>query len=75
MKEKNYPLYEVQPFNSIKEMIELAVRDAGGAVAYKFKDGDGQREITFSEVADTISALGAYLHSKGLSDRHIACTA
>lgn len=73
MKEKNYPLYEVQPFNSIKEMIELAVRDAGGAVAYKFKDGDGQREVTFSEVADTISALGAYLHSKGLSDKHIAC--
>lgn len=73
MKDRNYPLYEVQPFSSIKEMIELAVKDAGGAVAYKFKDGDITREVTFREVADTISALGAYLHSKGLSDKHIAC--
>ena len=37
-KQTNYPLYEVQPFSSIKEMMELAVRDAGDKIAYKFKE-------------------------------------
>lgn len=73
MKEKKYPLYEVQPVSSVKEMIEIAVRDAGEKIAYKFK-GDGEtREVTFAEFADRVAALGSYLHSQQLSDKHIAC--
>ncbi|MCQ2484904.1 MAG: AMP-binding protein [Clostridia bacterium] len=73
MKEKNYPLYEVQPFSSIKEMIELAVRDAGDTIAYKFKDGDDLREVTFKEFADSVTKLGSFLRANELSDKHIAC--
>lgn len=73
MKKREYPLYEVQEFSSIKEMIELAVRDAGESIAYKFKDGEEQREVTFNEVAETITKLGAFLNAEGLSDKHIAC--
>lgn len=73
MKEKNYPLYEVQPFSSIKEMIELAVRDAGDTVAYKFKDGDDLREVTFKEFSDSVTKLGSFLYANNLSDKHIAC--
>ena len=73
MKERNYHLYDVQPFSSIKEMIELAVRDAGDSVAYKFKDGDDFREVTFGEFADSVTVLGSFLHSEELSDKHIAC--
>ena len=73
MKERNYPLYEVQPFSSIREMIELAVRDAGDDVAYKYKNGDGYCEVTFKEVADSVTVLGSFLHAEELSDKHIAC--
>lgn len=73
MKERNYPLYEVQPFASIREMIELAVRDAGDKVAYKYKENGEAKDITFSQFADLVAALGSYLYSRELSDKHIAC--
>ena len=73
MKNNEYPLYEVQPFSSIKEMIELAVRDAGDKIAYKYKDGEEIKEVTFSKFVDTVTALGAFLNKEELSDKHIAC--
>ncbi|HAX83436.1 MAG TPA: AMP-dependent synthetase, partial [Ruminococcaceae bacterium] len=72
-KKINYPLYQVQPFSSIKEMIDLAVRNAGDKVAYKFKIDDEVREITFSEFYTTIKNLGAFLHENTEDKRHIAC--
>ncbi len=68
-----YPLYEVQPFSSIKEMIELAVKDAGDKVAYKYKQDEEICEVTYSQFVDTLASLGAFLHDEGLSDKHIAC--
>ena len=65
-KKINYPLYEVQPFSSVKEMIELAVRDAGDKKAYKFKIDDDVHEITFSEFYETLKKLGAFLHEISL---------
>lgn len=74
MKRKiKYPLYDVQPFSSIKEMLELAVRDAGDKIAYKFKENDGIREITFSQFVDTVTALGAFLNDISADKRHVAC--
>lgn len=72
-KKTEYPLYEVQPFSSIKEMIELAVRDAGDKIAYKFKENDDVREVTFSEFYETVKSLGAFIHENTENKRHIAC--
>ena len=72
-KKINYPLYEVQPFSSVKEMIELAVRDAGDKIAYKFKIDDDVHEITFSEFYETLKKLGAFLHEISDDKRHVAC--
>ena len=72
-KKINYPLYEVQPFSSVKEMIELAVRDAGDKKAYKFKIDDDVHEITFSEFYETLKKLGAFLHEISDDKRHVAC--
>ena len=72
-KKINYPLYEVQPFSSVKEMIELAVRDAGDKIAYKFKVNDEVREITYSEFYETLKRLGAFLHENSEDKRHVAC--
>lgn len=73
MKYNDYPLYDVQKVSSIKEMIELAVRDAGEDIAYKFKENDTIKQVTFREFADTVYALGAFLKKGKLSDKHIAC--
>ncbi len=73
MKNNEYPLYEVQPFSSVKEMMELAVKDAGDKVAYKYKKGEEICEVTFSQFVDTVTHLGAFLHDEELSDKHIAC--
>ncbi len=73
MKYNEYPLYDVQKFSSIREMIDIAVRDAGNKIAYKFKENDTIREITFKEFADTVYSLGAFLNAEQLSDKRIAC--
>ncbi len=73
MKFSDYPLYKVQPFSSIKEMMEIAVRDAGDSIAYKYKDNAGICEVTFSEFSEEVTHLGTFLNSVQLSDKHIAC--
>lgn len=72
-KQMHYPLYEVEQFSSIKEMMELAVEDAGSKIAYKFKDGDEIKEITFAQFVDEVGKLGAFLHENTADKRHIAC--
>lgn len=72
-KQMHYPLYEVEQFSSIKEMMELAVKDAGSKIAYKFKDGDEIKEITFAQFVDEVGKLGAFLHENTTDKRHIAC--
>jgi long-chain acyl-CoA synthetase len=76
MKNIKYPYYEVQPVASIKEMMELAVRDAGDEIAYKYKrdkEDEEVREVTFSEFVKEVTDLGSFLCEKGVSDKHIAC--
>lgn len=72
-KQMHYPLYEVEQFSSIKEMMELAVEDAGSKIAYKFKDGDEIKEITFAQFVEEVGKLGAFLHENTTDKRHIAC--
>ncbi|MBR3835408.1 MAG: AMP-binding protein [Clostridia bacterium] len=54
-------------------MMELAVKDAGDKIAYKYKVGEEIREVTFAKFVDTVNALGAFLNVEELSDKHIAC--
>lgn len=74
MKEKvSYPLYEVRPFSSIKEMIDQAEAEASELIAYKFKSSENVCEVTYGNFIRTLEALGAFLYENGLSSGHIAC--
>lgn len=73
MKKTNYPLYNVQKFASIKEMIDIAVNEAGDKIAYRFKKDNKIQDICFKECYDDIVALGSFLNKKQLSGKHIAC--
>ncbi len=74
IKQHNYPLYEVTPFSSIKEMLAIAVQEAGSSVAFKYKnDRNEVTDVTYREFqADTIG-LGSALTALGLDRLHVAC--
>ena len=67
-----YKLYDVEKFGTIKEMMELAVKEAGDTVAFKFRR-DGQiQDVTYRQFYADTMALGTALASLGMGDRHIA---
>lgn len=73
-KQKNYPLYDVTPFSDIKEMLDIAVREAGDAIAFKFKSEENTVIAkTYKEFYADVTALGCALTSLGLSGLHVAC--
>ena len=72
LRKKKY--YKARKFSSIREMTEIAVKEAGEKCAYRFKNPDGTiRDVTYREFYDTCENLGAALCERGFSDAHIAC--
>ena len=43
----DFPLYEVTPFSSIREMLSQAVAEAGEKKAFRFSCGDQIEDITY----------------------------
>jgi len=72
MKKKDYPLYEVEYFSNFKEMLAQAVEQAGEKVAFKFKENNAVRDVTYNEFVNTVQALGTGLYSLGLRTEHVA---
>lgn len=67
-----YEYYKVEKFESIKEMLEMAIKAAGDQTAFKFRKDGKIAEISYRDFyADTL-ALGTALASLGFGDRHIA---
>ncbi len=73
MNKPNYPYYEVAKFNTIKEMLEMAVKEAGERIAFKYKENGSIAEVTYSEFVSQINELGSALTEFGYGDKHIAC--
>lgn len=73
-KQTNYPLYDVTPFSDFKEMLTIAVKEAGDKIAFKFKNEDNSvSEISYKAFFSDVTALGCALTSLGLSGLHVAC--
>ena len=62
----------VKKFSTIREMMEMAVADAGDKAAYKFRENGDVREVSFKEFRDTTIYLGTALKNMGLSNKHVA---
>ena len=56
----SYNYYNVTMVSSIREMMELALKEAPNKIAYKYKVGDEIRSLTFSSFIDRVYSLGAY---------------
>ena len=72
---KNIKYNEVVKFNTIKEMMELSVKDAGRTVAFKYRDENDKDKIvdvTYEEFQNDTFYLGTALSNVNMTDKHIA---
>lgn len=66
--------YQVKPFASIRQMVQMAADENGDKAAYMFKDKAGEVvSVSFREFCDVTEDLGAALCEKGLGSAHVAC--
>ena len=73
MAKVKYKYYDVQPFGSIAEMISLALEQCPQKIAYKYKENDEIKAMTYSEFINRVYSLGAFLEAEGFGDCNIAC--
>ena len=70
--QKNYALNEVTKINSINELLEIAVKEAGDNLAFKYKNGNKIIEVTYKDFQNDTINLGTALHSLGITNSHVA---
>ncbi len=70
---KNYPLSQTVEVNSVKEVMELAVKEVPNQVAFMYKEGKKDVSVTYQEFQNDTFALGTALLEKGVNNKHIAC--
>lgn len=73
---KKKKTYTVTKVNSIREVTELAVKEAGDQLAYRYKEkgsDDKIVDVTFKGFYDDVENLGSALTARGYGDAHIAC--
>ena len=64
---------DVEMINSIKEMLNLAVKESGDKLAFKYKGKDDRIvQVTYKQFAEDTEELGTALASIGMHDKHIA---
>lgn len=73
MKHKKPIYYKVAKFSTIRELLDIAGREAGGDIAFKYKTDETINEVTYHEFIDQTENLGAALTAAGFGSSHIAC--
>ncbi len=63
---------EVKKFSTIREMMDIAVADAGDKDIYRWLEKKEIKSVTYREFQITLNYLGTALASLGLSKSHVA---
>lgn len=61
----------VKKFTTLREMVDMAAAEAGDSIAYKYRDGNDIKSVTYADFVKGTSYLGTALKSLGMSDKHI----
>ena len=69
---KSYKYRDVRKFDTINEMMELAVKEDADKIAFKYKVKDEVKEVTYKEFQNDTIYLGTALHSLGIKESHVA---
>ena len=74
MRNEKLNYYEVTKFNTIREMIDIAVREAGDKIAFEYKDEKTKEiiKVTYKDFQEDINSLGTALSTIDLLNSHIA---
>ena len=73
--QKNYAFNEAVKINTIKEMMDLAVRDAGDSIAFEYRNEENKEKIekvTYKEFQEDTYYLGTALTNINMEKNHIA---
>lgn len=70
--QKDYEFNKVKKIDTINEMLELAVKEDGNKLAFKYKVKDDVKEVTYKEFQNDTIYLGTALHSLGINESHAA---
>lgn len=70
---KKYVVHEVKPFKNMKDLMAQAVAEFGDTVAYKYREGEDVREVTYARFNDETNYIGTALYSLGLAEGHVGC--
>ena len=72
---KNYSLNEVPKVETIKDILDIAVKEVGDQNAFEYRDKNNNEKIiekTYKEFARDVEELGTAIASLGMADKHIA---
>jgi len=64
--------YDVKKVDTIKQLLEMAVEEAGEKIAFKYKEGENVVDVTYKQFQEDTFALGTALSSLKMIDKHIA---
>ena len=68
---KNYELHEVEPIESVKDLMQKATKEAGSKIAFMYKDGKNDVEVTYNQFQEDTIAIGTALADMDMQDKHI----
>lgn len=72
-KTKDLKYYDVQKVDTIKQLLEMAVEQAGDKIAFKYKEGkDKVIDVTYKQFQEDTFELGTALNSINMADKHVA---
>lgn len=69
---KKIKYYEVEKIDTVKDIIDLAVKEAGDKYAFQYKDKKDIVSVTYKEFKEDIMSLGTALMEKNTDKCHIA---
>ena len=72
MANKNYEYNETVKIETIKEMLDLAVKEAGKNIAFEYRNGEEIVKVTYEEFQKDTYYLGTALSTINMLQNHIA---
>lgn len=69
---KKIKYYEAEKIDTVKDIIDLAVKEAGDKYAFQYKDKKDIVSVTYKEFKEDIMSLGTALMEKNTDKCHIA---
>ena len=73
MGKRKFKLNEVKPVTSVKEMLQMAVKEDGDKIAFKYKGKDDKIvQVIYKQFLRDTEELGTALASIGMHNKHIA---